>query len=262
VPAMLGWFSPEVRAAMACHGALCEAGWELQDCLERAYHVLFGTAEKKNEKPTALLVIMGFHHTMGLTMVVPMNLFFPSLYWYHEAIFLLQFSAFFALLLQQWAYSLDVGTKGGLRKMQLSVVTVFSLMLYSRALRYGFVVHNIVAFLYAEGGTVMFVGSCVATLLMSLLNALFVFDAAGKFVKFLTMSITKDAQPAVLRAASCELLVATTGIHGMHQLTRARHGWAKVRGAFAMGVLKPQRAQGQFGSLLGFVSDAMTKKEH
>mmetsp|Transcript_168183 Transcript_168183/g.535197 ORF Transcript_168183/g.535197 Transcript_168183/m.535197 type:complete len:261 (+) Transcript_168183:334-1116(+) len=259
---MLGWFSPEVRAAMACHGALSEAGWELQDGLERAYHVLFGTAEKKKKNPTALLVIMSFHHTMGLTMVVPMNLFFPSLYWYHEAIFLLQSAAFFTLLLQQCAFTLDVGTKGGFRKMQLSVVTVFSLMVYSRALRYGFVVYNIVAFLYAEGGTVMFVGSCVATLLMSLLNALFVFDVAGKLVKFLTMSIRKDAQPAVLRAASSELLVATTGIHGMRQLTRARHDWAKLRGAFALGVLKPQRAQGKSGSLLGSsASEALTKKE-
>ncbi|CAE8700097.1 unnamed protein product [Polarella glacialis] len=193
VPALLGWFSPEVRTALACHGALCEAGWELQDGLERAYHVLFGTEEKKKENPTMVPnVIMGVHHAMGLTMVVPMNIFFPSLYWYHEGIFLLQFAAFFALLIQFYSFTLDVGTQSGLLKMQLSVVAVFSLMIYSRALRYGFVVYKVVAFLYAEGGTVMFVGSCVTALLMSLLNALLVCDSAGKLVKFLPMSVKKE----------------------------------------------------------------------
>lgn len=56
-----------VATALACHGALCEAGWELQDILSRLFQVCC-TKEGARNNPTALLVILGIHHTMGLSM--------------------------------------------------------------------------------------------------------------------------------------------------------------------------------------------------
>merc|ERR1712217_782637 len=77
IPALLGWFSPEVRSALACHGGLCEAGWELQDGLNRAYEVTFGGSEGKKKNTPALCLIMALHHVMGISMVIPMNIYFP-----------------------------------------------------------------------------------------------------------------------------------------------------------------------------------------
>lgn len=239
VPSLMGWFSLEVRVALACHGALCEAGWELQDGLSRAWQVNFGSAAQKRRNPTSMLVIMGLHHMMGLGMVVPMNLHFPGLVPYHEGIFLLQFAAFAALMTQNYGYTLDVGTAAGLLKMRIITAGVFATMFYSRAARFVYVVFQVVSFLYAEGGPVMFCGSIFASVTMSLLNALFVMDAGSKLLKF--FQLKKEAGPKMLRKASSSVLVSACGFHGVHQLTAVESNWAKVRGAFRMGVLKGHR---------------------
>lgn len=244
VPALLGWFSPEVGSALACHGGLCEAGWELQDGLTRAYQVIFGGDEGRKKNPPALCAIMAIHHTMGISMVIPMNLHFPHLYYYHELVFLLQFAAALALACQNYGYTLDVSTRSGLLKMRATVIFVFITMFYSRAARYVYVTFNIVMFLYAEGGAFMCVGGGITAAVMALFNILLVMDSAGKLVKFLRMDIAKDAQPALLREASSAVLISSTGIHGVHQLTKAQSGWAKLRGARALGVLKRTRQAG------------------
>jgi hypothetical protein len=55
VPAMLGLMSPEARIALALHGSLCEAGWELQDGLCRLHAVTLGSPEKRALNPPAVL---------------------------------------------------------------------------------------------------------------------------------------------------------------------------------------------------------------
>merc|ERR1719181_857416 len=106
--------------ALARHGALCEAGWELQDAFTRAYEVLFGGEKGKLLNPTPVLVFWAFHHTMGLSMVIPMNLVYPDLAYYHELVFLLQFASFVAMMFQHYGYTLDVKTKSGLNMMKIS----------------------------------------------------------------------------------------------------------------------------------------------
>lgn len=64
-----------------------------------------------------------------------MNMAYPSLYWYHEGIFLLQFAACVALMAQNYGYTLDIGTRGGLAQMKATVTLVMLTMGYSRGLR-------------------------------------------------------------------------------------------------------------------------------
>merc|ERR1711972_642132 len=177
-------------------------------------------------------------------MVIPMNIYFPHLYYYHELVFLLQFAAFCAMASQNYGYTLDVSTQSGLIKMRAVVAFVFATMFYSRAARYPCVIYHVVMVLYAEAGTVMFVCGCVAAAFMSVINILLVADSAGKLVKFFRMCIAKDASPALIRRSSSRMLVSSTGIHGAHQLTQARSQWAKLRGAYSMGVLKRARQAG------------------
>jgi len=47
LPSVLGFEGPVIWA-MACHGALCEAGWEFQDLIKRAYDKTLGNESKKN----------------------------------------------------------------------------------------------------------------------------------------------------------------------------------------------------------------------
>lgn len=46
----LGWISPETAVTLACHGALVEAGWELQDTILRGYQIC--VAKPKRAVPT------------------------------------------------------------------------------------------------------------------------------------------------------------------------------------------------------------------
>jgi hypothetical protein len=61
LPSMLGG-SGSMVAALACHGGLCEAGWELQDAFERAYQILFGTKQGKAKNPLPLVMFHGMFY--------------------------------------------------------------------------------------------------------------------------------------------------------------------------------------------------------
>merc|ERR1712023_514681 len=121
---------------MACHGALCEAGWELQDILSRISQRLFQGEKGRNENPLSLLAILFVHHAMGLSMVVPMNLLYHDNKYYHEFVFLLQAAAFAAMMLQSYGYTLDVKTRKGLSQMIVTIIMSSLLILYSRVLRF------------------------------------------------------------------------------------------------------------------------------
>ena len=101
-PAVFGIGSTAVATTLACHGALCEVGWEIQgtpllaptwpwrhampngrlrraaDVVSRAYQVIFGGPAGKEKNPTPLLVILAIHHTMGLSMAIPSALCPPN----------------------------------------------------------------------------------------------------------------------------------------------------------------------------------------
>jgi len=48
------------------------------------------------------------HHLISFYLVVPMNLFFYDLYWYHESVFTLQFGVVVSILLKYYGYILDL----------------------------------------------------------------------------------------------------------------------------------------------------------
>ena len=103
LPSVLGFTAPIAGvpiASIACWGALCETGWEVQDGLERIYQLTFEGKEGKAKNPPALCILMCFHHAMGLSMVIPMNLKYRDNRYYHELVFLLEFAAFIAMSLQ------------------------------------------------------------------------------------------------------------------------------------------------------------------
>merc|ERR1712232_434435 len=93
-----------VFSSLACHGALCEAGWELQDIVTRVSQRLCQGEKGKRQNPGSLLAVLCVHHAMGLSMVIPMNLLYHDDKHYHEFVFLLQAAAFAAMMLQSYGY--------------------------------------------------------------------------------------------------------------------------------------------------------------
>lgn len=245
----LSFISASTATTLACHGALCEAGWEIQDTVTRIYQLLFTGEDGKKNNPIPLLVILFFHHFMGLMMVIPMNLVGRDNKYYHEGVFLLQFAALVAMGLQQYGYTLNIETTSGLIMMKINVTVCFIIMWYSRAIRYGYVVYRIVIFL-RDISTLMYVGGICAAAAMSLVNVLFCLDVTKKFVKFIQVpvSLLDEKDPAKrqrnikhVKRTTVDLYAALSSRRHPKSitLTKSRKEWAKVRGAVhMMGAMK------------------------
>eukprot|EP00640_Fibrocapsa_japonica_P002401 CAMPEP_0113944458 /NCGR_PEP_ID=MMETSP1339-20121228/34436_1 /TAXON_ID=94617 /ORGANISM="Fibrocapsa japonica" /LENGTH=281 /DNA_ID=CAMNT_0000949671 /DNA_START=237 /DNA_END=1082 /DNA_ORIENTATION=+ /assembly_acc=CAM_ASM_000762 len=206
VPAVfqIPMFSPSAAAALARHGALLEVGWELQDTFVRMYRVLFGGMDGRAANPRALLIFMALHHSMGLMLVMPMNILYGELHAYHELVFLLQSAAAVGLLSQQWGYTLDMSSSMGLWKAKCLFMLTWVVMVYGRLLRYAFVCMRIIFHISVNGQPVLFGFAVVVTVMMSLVNMVFIGDITEKVCKFVPMSIVvqPNTQKKLLRKSS------------------------------------------------------------
>lgn len=239
---VFGLGSASLATTLAAHGALCEVGWEFQDVIVRAYQVIFGGAAGKAMNPTPLLVIMGIHHSMGLGMAIPMNLSFGAEPFYHEMVFLLQFAAAFALITQNYGYTLDTKTASGLLRMKVAVTLTLAVLVYSRVLRFAYCGYKLLSIAHASGSTGMLVGGSLVMAAMSLLNVLFVTDATGKFLKFMKLQHVDQAAPLekqkTLKIELDEAIVSMACAMSPIRIPKAKKEWSKVRGAVALGVLR------------------------
>lgn len=186
LPAVLGWrwVSPPVASALACHGAICEVGWEIQDSAVRLKELLFDGELGRKKNPAGYLLVNAIHHSCALCLVLPLNLHYRDCPHYHEAIFLLQASVAVSLSCQQLGFTLDVGTRRGLRLMQVLVTVVFAAFLWGRLLRYGYLWSELLGMFHADGNFFMLRLAMAPLVLMSLFNILLVVDSFQKFHKF------------------------------------------------------------------------------
>ena len=184
LPSALGG-TGEIVWALARHGAMCEMGWELQDVFTRAYKVLYGGQRGRAQNPLGLLIFVGIHHAMGLSMIIPMNIYFGKCATYHEFVWLLKFAGAIAILSTNYGYTLDVETKSGLLQMKIVVTITWMVIAWSRVLQYAMVGSNLLEIL----GTTpfMYCGGCTALALMGVFNLAMFMDATQKLFKFIPM---------------------------------------------------------------------------
>eukprot|EP00930_Biecheleria_cincta_P005134 TRINITY_DN106057_c0_g1_i1.p1 TRINITY_DN106057_c0_g1~~TRINITY_DN106057_c0_g1_i1.p1 ORF type:complete len:343 (+),score=61.68 TRINITY_DN106057_c0_g1_i1:161-1189(+) len=195
LPSTLG-LEGRAFTAMACHGALCEAGWELQDIVTRVHQRLLQGEKGKGLNPLPLLLVVLVHHAMGQSMAIPMNLYYADNRDYHELVFLLQVAAFVALSLQSYGYTLNVKTKTGLFKIKVNIAISWLAILYSRVVRFAIVGYRLASTFYMDGNLRMLYVGISALVLMGLFNATIFLDATQKLVKFAKMPLTTlDAKP-------------------------------------------------------------------
>merc|ERR1719198_947618 len=235
-------YDADTNASLACMGGLIEAGWEFQDSLTLIYIRLFGTPEQKATAPNSYCILMGIHHASGLGMVIPMNIMHRDDVCYHELVFLLQFAAAVSLGLQNYGYTLDIKTKAGLFKMQISTIIAFIVISYSRVFRFIHVLSKLVSHFYSDGDYAFVTSGVICSLLMGIMNLLMFLDAAVKVKKFLSMSVAEEATPEFysrVRSSSTDFFGSAKGGHNSyHGLSKPQKRWAKVKGAVRMGVLK------------------------
>ena len=191
LPSVLGLGHISTQCALACHGAMCEVGWEVQDTLRSLTEVLLGGEEGKAKNPAPILVLKAIHHVLGLSMVIPMNLYYSESAEYHEFIFLLQFAAAIAIACTNYGYTLNVKTADGLAKMKVVVTVTWIVMVYSRVTRFAIVGWSLLGLL--RNNHMMYYAGLGALCLMCVFNILITVDATSKLVKFVQMHHEDEA---------------------------------------------------------------------
>jgi len=186
LPAVLGcsWLSPTAASALACHGALCEVGWEVQDFVVRLKERLFDgeTGRKKNPLPFMAAVVL--HHAFSQCLVLPLNLYYRDNGYYHEAVLLLQTASVVAMTCQYYGFTLDISRPAELLQMKVTVTASFLVVLWSRLLRYGYIWYVLILTFLADGNSFVLKLAIPPLVLGSLFNVLVLADFYRKFAKF------------------------------------------------------------------------------
>jgi hypothetical protein len=194
VPAVLGVGPPSLRAALACHGALCEVGYEIQDSLVRIKERVFDGEHGRKKNPNSTLISLAMHHTAALCMVLPMNVYYRENQYYQESVFLLQGAAAIAYLCQQYGFTLNAAIRSEMMQLKASVTFTFITMLWSRGFRGLYVWYTLLCTFLADGRITVFRVALVPMVLMSVFNLLLIRDAVQKFQKLV---LQKPLPPAV-----------------------------------------------------------------
>lgn len=170
-------------------GGICEAGWEIGDLLYRCYEKF--VKGRHDLQPASLMTIIVLHHFLGMSMVVPMNLFFGAHPLYIETVFNLQLAAGIGLSCQQFGFMLDITKEGELLAMRFLAVMTFVSMWWMRGIRYCWVWIMFGLHFYALENWAMVAAVLVAGGSMFLMNALFCLDSTAKLKKFWFMTTAK-----------------------------------------------------------------------
>ncbi len=75
-------YNREWAFALANLGLLSETGWEIYDTLLVSYKKFF-THDGHRKVTTENYLMKLFHHSAGMMIIVPLNYYYPRLYYYH-----------------------------------------------------------------------------------------------------------------------------------------------------------------------------------
>ncbi len=207
VPVLLGLGSAEVGTALACHGALTEVGWELQDLMCRLHGHYLGGAVGRSRNPAALVRYTILHHALGLTLVVPLNCYLRGQPFFQLGVFALMGNASFSLMLQSASFALDVKTARGLAKMKFLSLLVLATMLVMRGYMFALVMRIAVPVVWAAAPLPAFCFAFAAATAMAYINFIMIRDATRKVAKYWTLSSAPvPASASIVSAPPTSLL--------------------------------------------------------
>ena len=174
---------------LARHGALCETGWEVADCIWRFWQTKFHPDSPK-VLPPVVMAVMVLHHLTGLLMVIPMNLHFADEPLYHGLVFSLQFAAGSVTFLNAYAMTLDVSRPRDLCQVAGMSVVMFLIVSYTRIWHFLSASYQLLSLFYAKEYYCFFWVGLLAALSMMVLNTLWVKDTFDRSVKFGRLYLT------------------------------------------------------------------------
>jgi hypothetical protein len=192
---MYGWQDAGASGQLAfIVGALMDVSYDVYDefrmimntfFYERVGKSLFGAGKCPKEFFTVAGVL---HHPLGMTMICPLVLYYPSLRSFHIIAISLLLAAGVCFTTGSYKFTLDPTKKSEWYQFKGIVFVQLVTILFTRGYIWFTQVYVALSTFQANGHMGLFYGGCVAALLMSTFNLVMIADALGAAKKWLPRS--------------------------------------------------------------------------
>lgn len=217
IPSLLHIGDSNLQDGLLCLSILSEMGWEIGDLLGWIYERYFTKGGKK-KVPIGLVIMMAMHHSLNMTLGIPMIMNYRDNHHFHWLVFDLQAAAAVALAVQEYTKLLDVSKPNQLFQFQSLTGVSLVVMLWTRGFHW---VYNcamlITTFYQQEAWTYVIVGT-LCSLLFTLFNVFIcIIPCINRFFKFLSKTaeykwLPTNADPKTRRASMIAMLDAAANV--------------------------------------------------
>lgn len=183
LPAVLGYTEPWA-ANLACLGVLSEMGWEMSDLADIV--ITRSTAiDGKERIPDTLVMIMSIHHSMTLTLGLPLVIKYRQLCTVHLLTFNLQWAAALAISANEYCKTLDLKNPKQLWTFRIVNGICFAIMAWMRGIYWLYLCGKLHFRLLEDGETTMMcVGVMIYILITGFNVMLCIYPFGKKMLKF------------------------------------------------------------------------------
>ncbi|KAL3909330.1 MAG: hypothetical protein SGILL_008127, partial [Bacillariaceae sp.] len=206
-----------LQDGLLCLSIVSEMGWEIGDLMGWIYERYF-TKGGKVKVPIGLVIMMALHHSLNMTLGIPMIMNYRDDHHFHWLVFDLQAAAAVALAVQEYTKLLDVSKPNQLFQFQFFTGVSLVVMLWTRGFHW---IYNcgmlIQTFYQQEAWTYVIVGT-LCSLIFSLFNVFIcIIPCVNRFFKFLNKkaeykSLPANADPKTRRASMMAMQDAAANV--------------------------------------------------
>lgn len=222
VPSLLASSPSPVASALACHGALAEVGWEIQDTLVRAKQIVCDGKAGRKHNPVKMVVFLLMHHVLAQCLVLPMNVCYHDCRLYHEAVFVLQGVAVVSLVCQHFGYTCNSDDYAELLQLRVATAASLIIMFWSRIIHSTYLWYAMLTMIHADERMLLFKVAVIPIISMTLFNFMMVADCFSKFRKFALQAPSAEDQSDVKeKSANPTLLGHVVSCGGMPREKKA-----------------------------------------
>ena len=195
IPAVLGYSDSSWASSLACLGILSEMGWELSDVAD--IFMTRSTVDGKEKMPNTMVFILMIHHSMTLTLGLPLVLKYRELRELHLMAFNLQWAAAIAISMNEYTKCLDLTKPRQLVSFRILNGIGFVIMAWMRGFQWIYLSAQLMTILYNhEEWTMLFVGMIVCVLITGFNLILCIYPFGKKIIKIGSSSSIASSKEA------------------------------------------------------------------
>jgi hypothetical protein len=210
LPAVLKLCDAHTASSLACLGVLSEMGWELSDMAD-IFITRTTFPDGRERIPNNMLAIWMVHHSMTLTLGLPMVLKYRELRELHLLTFNLQWAAAIAIGVNELTKCLDLSKRKELWAFRIMNGVCFVIMSWMRGVHWLYLSGRMMMIWYEdEEWAFMMLGLVVCILISGFNFALCIYPFYKKMIKFGSFSKEFDSEEDATTVEETEKLVVVS----------------------------------------------------